>query len=289
MSTLINLSRRKFVQSLTVSTTVFGLYSREATAQSWATICGGFGAQAPPFLASYEPPSEHRYGFLAVVHTDERHSETVAVLEPAVQIIRPDVIVVEGLPESLGRNSEQAIDVARRALAAGDFPENLVAISIAVKNGIPFCGGDIAPEELAQLSLKRGFNQSDVIGSHLLRRGVDPVDESQREVVERVVKYVSRGQNHDFSYKAWVISKYHRLNVDSNLATPCSNGVAAEIVRYETKLRNEHLLALLTRLIDSKERFFVVFGANHWLALRDQLADRLGKPKLLRYPLNGST
>ena len=255
----------------------FVLWPNVGWASKFAEPCS-----APPLeLTPWQPPlivdySNHqtKVRFLASKHEFDPNSETHRLIKREVGRGSP-LLLVEGVPSSLGKNPPQVIRDAKNMLRAGRVPEPLYAVALASERGLSFMGGDLSTSELIAQSKSSGFASADILGSHVLRRMTNDQGTPPEVLVQRMRRYFP-DIDKSFTFEDWfnaTFKKPYSMSDDTrDLGTPCGNDLAARIVRSETDARNNHLYQLVSATDYNATSKFIVFGANHLLALHPALS-----------------
>ena len=129
------------------------------------------GCKGPPFpfIASYEKDNK-KLLFVASFHGVGSEHPSHQKVREAVEILHPEIVIVEGIPFSCGMNCPGFLAVALKN-AKTDFAhagENLYSIFQAHKNCFSFIGGEPDDAEILQDCLQKGYSREDLIGFYLL-------------------------------------------------------------------------------------------------------------------------
>ena len=122
-----------------------------------------------PYVARYRD-GEKRLSYIAA---RRRESETMALLEKEFSSQRPQAVVIQGYPSSMGFSPKDFVapleDLPKgEIIGTGDAMA--LAAWLAIKAGIPFIGGEPKGAIIMEKLRKQGFTRDDVIGFRILRR-----------------------------------------------------------------------------------------------------------------------
>lgn len=246
-------------------------------------------AVVPPLLdecaapAGFAPPVEHVYHlrngatlvFIAVVHGGTNESPTQQLIRTTFDQYKPSLMMVEAVSSNRSGDPTYQQFIAARAarlFAADRADEIAYSIKIANDASVMVSGWDFTTQEDYQLSASHNFEVADIVGAHLLRRGIDPSAANVADEVATELKYANAAKPiASFDYAGWYRRNYGDTFRPSE-GTPCRDGIASRIVKFETAKRNAHLIDLLLANVTPGKVVMIEAGANHWLALRGYLA-----------------
>ena len=246
-----------------------------AMADPCAAPPAGLEPWRPPMVVSFGD-GRVRLRFIAANHGTDPEDATHGLVRREVGR-GASLVIVEGVPSSLGPDPVQVLADGERMLRDGHIAEPLYASVLAARRGQSFMGGDLGTPELITRSRRAGFADADILGAHVLRRLAGERAASPAALVARIRRFLP-DVDASFDFEAWFRRAYdaaYSPGAARGLGTPCGTDLVARIVRAETDARNAHLCQLIMRQLDQRDDLLIVFGANHLLALYPALKGRL--------------
>jgi hypothetical protein len=263
------------------------------------------GPATAPFIATYRSGTKV-LGFVGADHLFNLENSTVDSIRRAFDETKPTLLIIEGIPTALGRNFAPILQAVRRRETSDADPfsrsEAVFAASLAVRDGIPFLGGEPSMTEELDGLIARGYTRDEVLFALRLRSlgqarqsGEMPAGDAaafsagyQREARAVAQMTGTRAQTEES-----FISDYRRMTgvdpvADLEMAhryVPGTKDTLQKMAADNMRFRDEHLLAIILDGLDTDSRVLVVYGSSHWTTLSRALEDRLGKPQI-RIPAN---
>ena len=238
-------------------------------------------------------------------HAFSDDSPTMRAVAAGFSEIRPKLLIVEGFPTIMGEDPPPLVQEAHHhgARDADDYArgEAMFAASLALKQAVPFVGGEPDRAEQIDALKAKGFTDADIAFnamagefSQALRSG-DMPDTSAASLLkayprlaERLVAPLDRG--------GWVQTapsldafrqRYRELygvDISGDRQFPLRIDVVydktrnGELQRAAGIIRDRHLLGLIEQQLSEKRAVLVVYGSSHWSTVSAALEQRLGKP-----------
>lgn len=234
--------------------------------------CAFPAAWSPPFVHVYRLRNGGTLVFVGVRHGDD--APTHASIRSAFDRYKPNLVLVEGVSADKSPDPDYlkfVIDDADQRVQAGHPDEVAYTIKLAADAGVALSGWDRTPAQEYSASIANGFALDDVLGAHLIRRRANPLDGASEAAIRSELRYAAGIKRLDaFDYVAWYHRTYGDQFVQAN-GTPCGQGIASRIVKFETAERNRHLIDLIGSRVGKGKTVLIEAGANHWLALSDWL------------------
>lgn len=250
-----------------------------------------------PYVALHERAGR-RLAFVAAAHSQERDGPTQRSVRAAFDRVRPAVVIVEGVPSSLGENPADVVALARRTDDPAAEPyargEAGYAASLALGAGVPFVGGEPTEALQARALAAQGFDPLDVFHADLLAllgqsiRGGEitgPDDPAFDAAFGRwtVSLSIERDDPPRISYEGFADWYRAQYGVDyrsdplfAARADPGADSLVGRIVQARSLLRDRHLLGVILRAVERYKRVLVVYGGTHRTALARALTAELG-------------
>jgi hypothetical protein len=165
--------------------------------------------------------------------------------------------------------------------------------------GTQFISGEPTHEEIKNELLRKGRTLDDILGFYLVRQIPEmkrQKDFSSRHFIEtsqeKLLRY-KRAMKADINFEISDFRTWYRdkvklplnyLDVDTNDVAPNSSPSATflqQISNQIGKIRDEHLLLRIEKMINMYKHILVVYGGSHLLTLKPALVDLMGTPEYL--------
>jgi hypothetical protein len=307
------LMRRIALSSLLAAAVLAGCATPSPPADAVRTYSAELAAEVEP--AAYPYVAEHvrdgrRLAFVAATHSVDRSSATHQEVRRAFQRVRPEAVIIEGIPSSLGPNPPIIVELARMTDDPAAEPyargEAGYAASLALADGVPFFGGEPTEAERTAALLAQGFSAIDVFHTDLLGalaqaiKGGEisgPNDSRFEEVfgLRTVSLSMERRDPPRISYEGfadWYATQYGvDYRVDARFAErldPGADTLVGRIVRAQSLIRDRHLLRVILDAMRKHRRVLVVYGGTHRTTLAQALNEQLGPAVVWASALQGS-
>lgn len=297
------MSSRRLLSVLTAAALLVGCATARpsdpaALVQAYSVAAAG-AAEAPgyPYVAEHRR-GRRRLAFVAATHTVERDSATQRAVRQAFTRVRPQAVIIEGVPSSLGANPEMIVELARRTDDPGAEPfargEAGYAASLALAAGVPFQGGEPSDAELTAGLVAQGFDPLDILYTDLLAilpqsiRGGDitgPADPEFFDVFAQwtVALSMQRPNPPRISlegfgdwYRAQFGVDYRADPLFAARGDPAQATLPGRILNRQSMLRDQHLLGVILNAVKTRGRVLVVYGGTHRTTLARALTAELG-------------
>jgi hypothetical protein len=193
--------------------------------------------------------------------------------------LKPKILIVEGHPSAMGESPAVIAARARRYAAPGagesTRSEMAYAVSLAVRHGIPFLGGEPTHATAIEAVKAAGANEDDLafgnmagLYSQALRSGDIPdlsFDSLSAYYPQIAAAFALPGLAGDTGFP-------QRIDVAFD------NSRQGQFTKVASMVRDRHLLALIEQQLTARQSVLVVYGGSHWATLSAALETRLGKP-----------
>ncbi|MGE0830110.1 MAG: hypothetical protein AB7O04_12270, partial [Hyphomonadaceae bacterium] len=255
-----------------------------------------------PYMAQFRF-NGRRLLYVAARHDVARSSPTFRLIDRAFRM-RPDALIVEGIPSAWGVNPTQ-ITGRLRAMAEGDEPGSYLrgepgyAMQWALARGVPFMGGEPANPEIDSMLLRQGYAAADIAGVKMLQwlpQGLiageftDNHDPRFRAFLDRTAQSIAADFNGGLVFSRAIFEAWHARQFGASIyedddyagrLDPAGATRAAEISRAMTLIRDRHIFACIAAAAEAHERVLVVYGGAHFATQWRALAAAFGPPRLL--------
>ena len=256
-----------------------------------------------PNLFVYEGCGK-RLVFLGAQHTNDPDSETYRQLRLAMAKWTPELLVLEGFPESMGVSPPDMLDYAASLKAGPMDSEGSEAIRSAAEAGADFVGGEPDDRDILVGLEARGFSAADLFASYVIRQieqwkreqritsHMDPALEARikhfASIVVRDLGLPDDGLSAIASRDA-VAAWYERTNglpfdtgyrpEDSHPSGPQNNRATNALSDTISDLRDQHIAGVIARAIQAHETVLVVYGSSHHTIQARAFEAAFGRPK----------
>ncbi|MGZ3653227.1 MAG: hypothetical protein ACXWSC_18795, partial [Bdellovibrionota bacterium] len=107
-----------------------GLHANLSKLRPWSADLSSVQPLPPPFVADFEAGSKSLC-YAALEQSNERTSPSLSLLSQLMDVRHYDVVVLEGIPRSLGVNSASLRDAANQDGKEGYFRNGETSVAIA--------------------------------------------------------------------------------------------------------------------------------------------------------------
>ena len=250
--------------------------------------------KAKPYIAHFHRDGKDLY-YIAAFHHRGPETDTFKAIRAAMAHAKPQVVVMEGLPTSLGfspvSHQQYIKDHAAKNFAECDEPEYLAYQ--AMQAGIPYIGGEPDDAQIVAQMAKKGYSDKDVMAFYLLRmmphwvenHEISPenFDAKAQDYLNTQAYYLDNNipipvekRLTVAEFKAWYEAHndrpgrtYFELN-SQNLA-PVRSQHASYFERMSAdigEVREQHLDTVIAELSAQHDRVLVAYGQGHLLQSR---------------------
>lgn len=255
----------------------------------------------PPFTARY------RQGIKRLSYVGSRHesgitSKTFLLINDEFARLKPQIVIVEGIPRNAGINNPAFIAQARQY--ASDM-ESYYAVSLALNANAFFEGGEPGPQEKKEWLLGKGYTEKDIFGHDILQE--IPVWKRQKSVAGFSDFYMSASQNiarmyrldptalmSETEFRAWYAQKNHKqfdaeaITVQETAPYNNEDSLFTQKMNFEiSRIRDMAICRTIADALNNFDRVMVVYGAGHFGMEQDILTKMLGRPEMTNQVSNG--
>lgn len=253
-------------------------------------------SKPPPFLVTFD---RNRLGMIAANHSTESDDPQFQAIREGFRIVRPEIVIVEGVHTNRGENPPNLIERARKQASSSNLysaGETLFSINLALSAGAQFIGGEASDGEIFSDLTALGIDPRDAFYAFMFgpfdqdfREGktagpTDPrFDERFGFWAEIVARQIPEAPDTSVSaFRAWYRERFGiDVNEDPdwlNSNDPARDGPMREVIIAHTFARDRHLFGLITDRMTSGTRTLVVFGASHVADLWKATEATYGRP-----------
>lgn len=253
-------------------------------------------AKSPALYEFKKGPVELLY--LASNHVTDPKSETFRLIEYAFAKKSFRLIIVEGFETSLGQSPVEIKNAILSGNTKDFYPngEPSYAVELAVRNGIPFIGGEPNDKQIFLSVKSGGYSVEDLIGFNFVRR--IPQLRRQRKVIDMATlesefKWYSKAKAKDFgvedltfnfeAFKKWYSSKQGKnLSLESGEKgeTAPMDGpyFTQKLSKIITTARDENIVNTITTMLSTHQKVLIIYGSSHYRIEHKALKNALGEP-----------
>jgi hypothetical protein len=257
----------------------------------------------PPFVAEFTRNGKCLY-YIAASHEGGVKSATLRTVKYAFDIFKPDVVVVEGIPNT-GETSPAWYLEQCRQQAESDFAqggEGSYATVLAAERGIDFIPGEPSAQVLYEGLLKQGYKLEDLVSWHIAMVLSVPTsyggaanDREMREHVERCARNsLEEVGKRDVAFGFDDFCKWYsekmgvEFSVEHVRAADCfpSDGENANFLQKmmaaADRTREPHIVKIIAEQLNKYDRVLVVYGAAHAGKQEPVFVKEFGPPRHLK-------
>ncbi len=256
-----------------------------------------------PFLSHFHRGTKHLY-YVAASHSSGTENPTCKTIESAMNHYRPQVVIIEGVQTEKGISPTFLQEYVHKEAAKG-FPsgEPAYAASLAMAQGIPFMGGEIANHELFNKLRAQGISDKELMANYLLRwipywKKEPGFDEAAFD--KKAIEYLTNAEEFReippdqrlsvTEFKAWynkynTVPSRHFLQLEMEALAPIHSASAShfETMSYLiSKERDAHLVGVINDAFQKYDRVLVVYGNGHLTVSRPVFEKEFGRAENTR-------
>jgi hypothetical protein len=275
-----------------------GIHADLSKLRPWSTDIESAEPLPPPFVADFEQGARS-LSYAALEPTHEKTSPSVALLVQVMDARKYGVVVLEGVPRSLGINSLTLQESADKDGKDGYYHEGetSVAIAKAQEKKVPFVGAEPDEDLIKAAVLAAGFTVQDLFGLYILRlipqwrRDGTLSNRSFPEAyaVARVGLAkrlaISLAQTPDVKgFQSWFTLKQqqpfvlHDVRDQTTEPVPDSTLFTQKLAAVTDRVRSQHILRVTEEMLNHYGHVLLVFNAIHYPVQEPALESMLGAP-----------
>ena len=221
--------------------------------------------------------------YIGAKHTTDTGSETFLYIHKIITESKPDIVLLEGIPYSLGISP-------RLSNMQG---ESKFAIDLAIENKIPYIG--IEPNENnILLNISNKFNKDDIYGYMYLgmyKYHFVTLKSGENQLQEFFEKYELPNLEKSigkipFNFHEWFKSKFNKSFIygeDLEYASPTDSDIITQKISYElAKMRDAGIIINLYKVLNTYDKILFICGQNHLYAHLKILEETFGGFKKIK-------
>ncbi len=250
-----------------------------------------------PYVARYRRDGR-ALSFVAVTHRSMEGTPSFRLVRREFLALRPDFVLIEGIPAALGADPPDIVRVIRQVRAPGPWPvgESFFAASLALSAGVPFAGAEPSRREEAEGLRTAGFSLDDMLSYFLLRQIPEWRREHAPEPLPRMLSsYAAEWYREQRLPNRWTpsrLSAWCRSHLGHPFDASAVRGWETEpatgphalftqrIAAADLRVRDGFVVGQIARALNEHRRVLVVYGAGHHFTERRVLQQMLGAPEL---------
>lgn len=252
------------------------------------------GCKEPPFVARYGRGLK-QLSYVGARHESGITSKTFLLINGEFARLKPQIVIVEGIPRNAGVNNPVFAAQARQH--AGNM-ESYYAVSLAVAANALFEGGEPAPQETEEWLLNKGYTEKDIFGHDILQEM--PVWKRQKSAVGFSEFYRDASQNissmyrlapgnimSETEFKAWYAQKNYRqfdaeaVTIKETAPYDDEYSLFTQKMSFEiSRIRDMAICRTIADALNDFDRVMVVYGAGHFGMEQEILGKMLGRPEI---------
>lgn len=252
----------------------------------------------PPFVADFEEGSRSLC-YAAIEPSQERTSPSVAMLVPLMDSRKYGVVVLEGVPRSLGFSSLSLQAVADKDGKDGYYHEGIISVAIAKARDkkIPFVGAEPDEDLVKSAALEAGYSVQDLYGLYILR--LIPHWRSDGTLMSRTFPEayatarpglakrlgLALADTPDLArFQKWFETRqktpFVLREVRDETTQPVTAGTlfSQKIAAVADRVRSQHILRVTEEMLNRYGHVLLVFNATQYLVQEPALETMLGTP-----------
>lgn len=237
--------------------------------------------KTPPYI--YENKKEETsIRYIAVEHTANLNDPTYTLIEKSIKEYKPQVVIIEGVPSSLGLSNSNIAKSAEDCFVKSNKElfvcgEAMFTAQLANKNSIQFVGGE--PDVQAEIKELTGqsYSYEDIYFFYVARNlygekrsgglSQESLENSYYQSLSRYTDPSSEQFNFE-NFKKWFAKELEKELSISNLENqdyaPFNSGHRLNKIAYAIDtVREKNILETIEKSLNQYKRVLVVYGASH--------------------------
>ncbi len=246
-----------------------------------------------PFAAHFKNDNNELL-YIASYHQADKNSQTFHMVKQAIEVFKPDFIVLEGFTKDQGISPSYLKELFNKEMILrGTYSEVVYAIYLATKNSIDFMGTEPSQDDFLKILKISGYTAKDLdlfIFSRTLfqfkNQGQLRTEADIPGLLEECYasfNLMSSSYSYD-EYRAWLHEKLGRNVSFQDLEDPllCDvflrNTYLQQLSAKHIFIRDVCALEVIMESLSKHKKVLVVFGAAHYITQKDVLVENLGQP-----------
>ena len=246
-----------------------------------------------PFAAHFKNDNNELL-YIASYHQADKNSQTFHMVKQAIEVFKPDFIVLEGFTKDQGISPSYLKELCNKEMILrGTYSEVVYAIYLATKNSIDFMGTEPSQDDFLKNLKKAGYTAKDldlfIFSRTLLQfknQGQLRTEEDVPGLLEKSYasfNFMSSSYTYD-EYKAWLEQKLCKTISFQDLQDPllCDpllrNTYLQRLCAKTFLIRDVWALEVIMESLSKHKKVLVIFGALHYVTSKDVLEEWLGQP-----------
>ena len=251
----------------------------------------------PPYVVIYKNKLKE-LRFVAAFHGAGIQSPTFQMIRKTIGLFQPEVVIIEGIPSSLGLDSPLFIEIAQTHFSQNfqQSGEAIYSIYLAHYNHFSFIGGEPDHSVIFKKCIELGYSSEDVLGFYLIRQVPQwrregklsqPFERLAEELIKIYQKQLKLPQYTTNSFYTWHLEKFkcffdiEKINEETTM--PLKLGTFLQIISWEINIiRDKHLQKIIEQNINQFDRVLVVYGRAHHIIHRAALEQYFGRGEFVK-------
>jgi hypothetical protein len=264
----------------------------------WSKAAAKAAPLPAPYVAGFEAQGA-QLRYIAARHNGDIDSPTLKTVKAAFDDFRPQVVIVEGVPNEGAASPGWYLEYARQKEQDGfksGGGETAYAATLAAGSGIDFVPAEPTEGEKLTGLLARGYSAADYMGWSIAQlAATHPAinDENADEIINRNIASTARRAGIDpggfdaTAFKAWYEDKtgtsFAVATAKSEDLSPDRNGSALQkLTQAVDDVREPHIVKTIAAQMEKFDRVLVVYGSAHLVKQEPALRQMLGKPQYIK-------
>jgi hypothetical protein len=248
--------------------------------------------------------SGKRLHYIAASHCGDVESPTLRTVKQEFDIFKPDVVIVEGIPNTGEKSPAWYLEHCREQ-AKGNYSvggEGAYATVLAAENGIDFIPGEPSAQWLYEGVLAQGYTLQDLLGWQLActiqyRLSANAVDESNlptlaERCASSYLNEIGLGEEkYDLrNFSDWYQDRMGKaFSLKSITADDCSPSTdpnanfLQKMMSAADNVREPHILKIIAEQLNEHNKVLVVYGSAHAAKHEPVLNKMLGQVEHFKF------
>ncbi len=250
-----------------------------------------------PYLAAYKEKGKSLH-YIAALHSTDENSKTFKLIRKTINEEQIELVIVEGISNSLGFSPEPVKKWASLQGNNGKYDgfETAFTLKTCVATDIAFIGGEPEKEYIHSELLKQGFITEDYLFYSYTQQIFQAKEASSLEslVIEDYFKeYIQEKIKNINLNNVYTFDQFHKWFQKNNFEVFSTSQIAPETCApYQSGklltqrvssaiciLRDQFTITVIEKALMKFDNVMIVYGGSHWSTQKVVLSQALGNAK----------
>lgn len=236
--------------------------------------------------------------YIATLHSTEEESETFKLISKTILDAQVELIIVEGISNSLSFSPKSVQDWASLQGKNGNYEgfETAFTIKTCISSNIPFIGGEPSEEYIYTQLLKQSFKTEDYLFYSFTQQifqakeanALDSlnIEDYFKEYITEKTKNLNLKKTYNFTeFNKWFQkNNFDIFSISSLYPETCAPYESGKLLTQRVSsaiciLRDMYTVGVIEKALIQFNNVMIVYGGSHWSTQKMVLAQAIGLPK----------